>query len=397
MQILEHPRLVTEQEDVHLIRSFLISTKPNKALWRINKETGHEVVQGFIGRDFYAHPERIFKPIEEGTGGHVKGSSFTDEMKQISEHSLGKITKLYGPFYYNENNRDGDYWYEAGIKLNGSKTASILLENGSKTWTHFAVSPHVWPIEGDDDNMTNWQPMGLALVIEPAYGQEAVVKKYCSGSGKVCSKSLTAAITEVINSFNTRDDYLNIMSTQQLQSSTNATADGTVVRFSDNTTSNTPISGEFRQPVGQNLELKKDENITLTKEEYDTVQKQLKEQEDLRNEVSQLKQERNTNILTQVFGSIEDEPTRNQIFERYLDKDVNLVKSVYEDVKLHLLPKLVEAKLAESKNTKSEEKKEGSKTASVLKPEPKISNDESKTASIPSEPLASDFRNILGL
>jgi hypothetical protein len=70
---------------------------------------------------------------------------------------------------------------------------------------------------------------------------------------------------------------------------------------------------------------------------------------------------------------------------------------VYEDVKLHLLPKLVEAKLAESKNTKSEEKKEGSKTASVLKPEPKISNDESKTASIPSEPLASDFRNILGL
>ena len=388
MQILEHPRLVTEQEDVHLIRTFGFSTKPNKALFTINRDFGHRLAQNAYKKDFYIDPERIFKPIEEGTGGHVKGDSFEDEMKQIREKSHGKIEKIYGPFYYDDSPKD--YWYDFGIKLSGSKTASVLLENGAKTWTPFSTSIHIWPKEGDDDNITDAEFMGIALVIEPAYGKQSVISKYCSGSGKVCEKSLTAAITEVINSFNTRDDYLNIMSTQQLQSSTNATADGTVVKL-DNVSGTSPLNLNIPQ------EIKKDENITLTKEEYDTVQKQLKEQEDLRNEVSQLKQERNTNILTQVFGSIEDEPTRNQIFERYLDKDVNLVKSVYEDVKLHLLPKLVEAKLAESKNTKSEEKKEGSKTASVLKPEPKISNDESKTASIPSEPLASDFRNILGL
>ena len=370
MQILEHPKLITEKEDVHLLRTFLISTKPNKALWRINKDTGHDVVQGFIGKNFYAHPDRIFKPLEEGYGGHVKGG-YQDELNQMEQHSLGKISKLHGPFYYDDSPKD--YWYEAEVRLNGSKTAATLMDLGSKTWTKFAVSPHVWPVEGDDDNMTDWEPMGLALVIEPAYGKEAVVKKYCTGSEKVCSKSLTAAILDVVNtSLNTQKATDNIMSTQQVE-----------------TTQVVPEVKTF-QPIQQPVvELKKDENITLTKEEYDTVQKQLKEQEELRNEVSQLKQERNTNILESVFGSIEDQEQKENVIKKYLDKDVNLVNQAINDYKSLVVPKLI----ANGQTVK--EGKPESKTAS-LKPEPKISKEESRVASI-QEPTASDFRSILGL
>lgn len=395
LQVLEKPRFRTEDRDVHLIRTFLISTKPNKALWRINRDTGHDIVQGFLGKDFYAHPDRIFKPIEEGYGGHVKGG-YDEELRQMSEHSLGKITRLYGPYYYQDNPRD--YWYDAEIKLNNSKTAATLLDLGSKTWTPFAVSAHVWPKEGDDDNMTDWEPMGLALVIEPAYGKQSVISKYCKGSALSCGTSLTAAIQtatkemlpEIINSLVSKLASVNIMSTQEVTGTStstvpNVTASNQTIPLNLQTsTSTAPI-----QPQTV-VELKKDEQITLTKEEYDTVQKQLKEQQELKTKLSELTLERNTNILNSVFGSIEDEATKDNIIKSYLDKDVNLVKKVYSDISQHVLPKLI----ADGKTVK-EGKPEGSKTAS-LKPEPKISKEESKVASI-TEPTASEFRSILGL
>jgi hypothetical protein len=388
LQILDKPRFRTEKEDVHLIRTFLISTKPNKALWRINRDTGHDIVQGFLGKDFYAHPDRIFKPIDEGYGGHVKGG-YENELKQMSEHSLGKITRLYGPYYYQDNPRD--YWYDAEVKLNSSKTASTLLDLGSKTWTPFAVSPHVWPKEGDDDNMTDWQPMGLALVIEPAYGKEAVISKYCAGSALSCGTSLTAAIQnptkemlpEIINSLVSKVASGNIMSTQEVT----GTSASQVPNIAQNSTSsNAPVQYQQPQTV---VELKKDEQITLTKEEYDTVQKQLKEQTDLKNEVASLKQERNTNILKEVFGSIEDQEARENVIKKYVDKDVNLVNQAINDYKSFVVPKLI----ANGQTVK--EGKPESKTAS-LKPEPKISKEESKVASI-TEPTASEIRSILGL
>src|SRR6185503_10163927 len=235
---------------------------------------------------------------------------------------------------------------------------------------------------GPDDNITDAEFMGISLVIDGAYGNQAVVQKYCSGSNKVCDKSLTAAIQDVINSsLNTQTVRDNIMSTQELSA---GTATGTEqIGFKYNPQ---PV----QQPVELPKDIKKDENITLTKEEYDTVQKQLKEQEELRNEVSQLKQERNTNILTSVFGSIEDQEQRENVIKKYIDKDVNLVNQAINDYKSLVVPKLI----ANGQTVK--EGKPESKTASTLKPEPKISKEESKVASI-TEPTASDFRSILGL
>lgn len=392
MQLLQHPRHVTEHEDVHLIRSFLISTKPNKALWTISKETGHKKAKEWIGKDFYIAPERIFKPLDEGVGGHIKGRNYQEELAMIQKRSSGKIEKIYGPFYYDDSPED--YWYECGIKLNGSKTASILLDVGEKTWTHFAVSPHVWPREGDDDNMTDYDPMGLALVIEGAYGDEAVIKKMCTGSALKCGTSLTAAISEL--SSNTSNEYLNEVLSSYLskavQYNTMSTQEvtGTSTNTVPNLTSTTISTAPIQQPQ---VELKQDEKITFTKEEYDAIVKERESAKKLSDEVAELKQERNTTILTSVFGSIEDETTRNQVFERYNDKDVKLVKQVAEDMKVHILPQLVEAKLAESKNAKESEKKE-SKTAS-LKREPRISDSESKTASVNEEPTAQELRSLI--
>ncbi len=383
MQVLEQPRLLTEQEDVHLIETFLISTKPNKAGWKINNGDN---IQDWVGKDFVIIPEKIFDSNEKQPG-HVSGGTYEEEMAEIQKHSHGKITKVKGPYAYEDS--PGDYFYNAVIKLSGSKAAAALVDNGSKTWTPFAVSPQLWPEEGTDDNITKYKPMGLFLVIKGAYGDNAVVEKMCSGSALKCGTSLSAAIHQLQH--NSTDEFLGEVLSSYLKSIDNTQIDMSQTQVE--TVQPAVKVEEVKQPVNQPVELKKDEQITLTKNEYDVVQKQLKDQEELRTQVAELKRERSQNILTQVFGSITDEEVKNKVFEKYADKDVNLVKSVYDDINTHILPGKIEAKIAEGKTVKVE-----SKSASTLKPEPKIVKEESKSASVETDDLSlSQCRSILGL
>jgi hypothetical protein len=393
LQILKEPRLIHETEDVHLLDTFLFSTKMNDAHWRISPSYGHKFADQCVDKDLYAIPERIFKPLEEGNGGHAEGG-YEEEYKQIRANSLGKIVSHSKPIYFNDGSPD--YYYTGKVKLNSSKTASIMIENGSKTWIPFAVSAHIWPEQGNDDNITKAEFMGLAMVIKGAFGDQAVINKYCSGSAVKCEKSLTAAIQDVINSFNTKENSLNIMSTQQVETSTGTSA------------TNTP-ENQFRFKADQaqvpTVDNNKEKDITLTKEEYDTLQKQLKDQESLRNEVITMKNERNTEILNQVFADIEDVNIKQNIIEKYFKKEssnvdiAKLVKEVYDDFTAQILPKKIELALKESKEqTKKEEPK--SRTASSLKPEPKKEEndtEESKTASVTDEISVNDFLKELGL
>lgn len=383
MHILQEPRLIHETEDVHLLEMFLFSTKMNDANWRVSQSYGHTLADQAIGKDLYAIPDRIFKPIDEGRGGHTAEGTKQEEYDEIRRNSLGKIVSHSEPHYYEDGS--GDYWYDGKVRLNGSKTASVLMENGSKTWIPFAVSAHIWPEEGDDDNITNAEFMGMGLVIQGAFGEQSVIKKYCSGSATVCEKSLTAAIQDVINnSFNTNRDTLNIMSqVQEVQ----------------NIPQNNPqpilnkVTEEFK-PKEEN------KSITLTKEEYDELQLKLKNQDDLRTEVDNLRNEYKTNVLNQIFGSIQDENVRKNLTDKYFEKDVKLVKEIFEDITAQILPSRIEEAIKKAKEESSKNvEARTSKTASSLKPEPKKQNPEesSLTASVNDELSVNDFLKEIGL
>jgi len=377
LQILKEPRLYHETEDVHLLDTFLFSTKMNEAEFRISQSLGDRLAQDAIGKDIYAIPERIFKPIDEGRGGHTEYGTKEQEYEDIRKNSLGKIVSVKR---YEYNDGTGDYYYHGKVKLNGSKAASVLIENGSKTWIPFAVSPHIWPLLGPDNNISDAEFMGLGLVIQGAYGKQAVVNKYCSGSATVCQKSLAGAIQDVINSFNTNNDSLNIMSAQVQELPT----------VKENVS---PI--QTPQVIEEN-KLSKD--ITLTKEEYDKLQEQVKAQEELRNEVSNLRNEYKTNVLNQIFGNITDENIKDNLTKKYFEKDVKLVKEIYEDITAQILPMKIEEAIKKSQEESSKDTVK-SKTASSLKPEPKKEKvtEESKTASVNDEPTVNELFGVMGL
>ena len=382
------PRLVHEKEDVHLLRTFGFSTKMNQARWRVSQQFGHQLAKDALNKDLYAIPERIFN--EDLGYGHPKGTK-EEEYAEIRENSVGKISKLYGPFYYPDGT--GDYYYDFGVKLNGSRAASVIMENGSKTWTPFAVSAHIWPTDGNDDNITGAEFMGLGMVIKGAYGDQSVIKKYCTGGAVKCEQSLAAAIQDVINnSFNSENQNTNIMSTQLQTGTSTGTEDATNIRFNV-----TPQKPAETVPI---LETEK-KDITLTKEEYDSLQKQLKEQEELRTQITDLRNEHKNTILRQVFSSVEDQNTQENLIKKYFDKDEKLVKELFEDFTANILPKKIEAAVKEAKENITAEKKEGSRTASgVLREEPKLKvkeEEESLTASIEKEVTVKEMLTELGL
>jgi hypothetical protein len=389
LQILEQPKLITEQEDVNLIDSFLISTKFNDAGWAISKNAKTPITD-WIGKDFVMIPEKIFDPNEDQPG-HVSGDSYEEEMAEIRKHSHGKIVKVKGPYNYDDGT--DDYYYKVNVKLKDSLSANSLVENGSKTWVPFAVSPQIWREEGPRENVTKYKPMGLFLVIKGAYGESAVVDKMCTGSALKCGTSLSAAIHQL--NHDTSDQHLSEVLTSYI-----AVVDKNKVAMSAQEVVQPTVPSYTKpeivnQPANQPVELKKDEKITLTKEEYDDLQNKINEESKLKIEVEELKKERNQTILNNIFGSIEDQEVKNKIIEKYSNQNVSLVKSAFDDFNTHILPKAIEAKLAESKNVKDESKSE---KASVLKPEPKIDKNESLSASIETDDLSiSACRSILGL
>jgi hypothetical protein len=387
LQIQEQPKLITEQEDVHLIESFLIGTKENAAGWKINNGNN---IQDWVGKDFVMIPEKIFDPNERQPG-HPDNATYEEDMAEIKKHSHGKIVKVKGPYNYEDGSND--YYYKAVIKLKDSLSASALVENGNRTWVPFAVSPQIYREEGPRDNITKYKPMALVLVIKGAYGESAVVEKMCSGSALKCGTSLKAAIDQL--NHDTTDQhlsevltsYISVIDKNKVTMSAQEVVQPTVPSYTKPEIVN--------QPVNQPVELKKEEIIS--KEQVIKEEQERKETEQLKAEVEQLKKERNEEILNNIFGSIQDQEVKTKVLSNYTNlKDARIVKQAFDDFNTHILPKAIEAKLKESKNVKDEVKSE--KASTVLKPEPKIDKNESLSASIDSDDLSiSACRSILGL
>lgn len=372
MQITDEPRLETEKEDVHLIRSFLISTKENQAGWKLNRETGHEEVKKFIGKPFVMIPERIFKPLDEGRGGHVASDTYENEIIEIAKNTHGNIQKLYGPFYYDDSPKD--YWYEAGTKLGSSQSAAILIENGSKTWDKFAVSPHIWTRDEPHDVKT-FTPMGLFLVIKGAYGSQAVINKMCNGSELKCGTSLSSAIQnindntmpEILNSFIQLNDSKNVnMAAQQVEKFTEPfeAKEVPLVKV-DNVT--TPIKVEEKKV--EEVKVEQPKGITISNEEFEAYKKE-------REEHKQLVLENKTNKLNTLFNVVTEAEAKNELVKKYINEDVNLLVKFSND----LLPHVEKFNKGKDVETKTDEGK--SETASVLKDEPKKEKEESLAGSI---------------
>ena len=366
MQVLNEPRLLNETEDGYLIETFLISTKPNLAGWCVPK---HDNIQQWVGHNFVMIPEKIFD-LNEKQPGHVAGGTYEEQMKEIERHSHGKITKVKGPYPYNDGT--DDVYYNAVVRLNDSLSAAALMENGSKTWTKFAVSPSIWRDEGTEDNVTKYRPMGLFLVIDGAYGKKAVIERMCQGSELKCGTALSAAILNLDH--NTSDERLGEVLTSYITLDDDSKHNMSQVTELKKEIHELPVP-EIKQPevvkqeVKEEVKIEEPKGITISNEEFEAYKKE-------REEHKQLVLENKTNKLNNIFSIIDDAEAKSKLVSKYIDKDVNLLIQFHDDLVPHV------EKYVKGKEVKVEDNKDKSKSASVLKQEPKKEIDESKSASV---------------
>ena len=369
MQILEPPTESYTNESGHFIKTFLISTKHNEAGWKINKATIQEKIGTFIGKPFVIISEHL---SSERQKGHVFANSRDGLLEEYKKHTHGIIESISQPYSYQDGT--DDVFYTANIKLNDSKAASALLENGAKTWVPFAVSPHIWHIGGPEDNIDDWEGISLSLVPKGAYGEEAVINKYCKGDSDSCNKSLAAA-----NLCDKEDSKAASLITS-LVSSNDLNSHMAQVAEVKEIPQVAPVKEEPKQE-------KKEDVITLTKAEYQAIEEEKSKAKKLESQVTELLKENKANTLNSIFTEIEDEKDRKIVFDKYFKEEYNAkhLSEFYNDISTHILPnkikKAIEAQAKEAAEAQNKDKPKSKAASNISLPkEPEV--EESKAASI---------------
>ena len=384
---VQDPKPITSFSDEtgHYIRAFGISTRQNGNGDAISKRTGHEKVKRFLGHNFAIIPHMLKGPSK----GHYFGNDTEpDLLNGYATHSHGKITKIIGPFYYPDGTND--YYYDFMIKLRDSKASAVLQQHGPTLWTPFSISPHIMPLDGPDWDITDWRPVGTALVDRGAFGPEAIVSKFCTGTAAVCEKSIGFALDRITKA--EMEHAIHYDSIVPCEKSDNESAEilssycskaasllHTMAENIPNTVANAPpATAELKQePPTQMTTPPAVNQISITAEELEKIKAEAtaKSEAIWKEKVTALETKDKINTLNNVWGKVKDPAVKDALIKKYQTLDnVDIVKEIADDVLKHLSETEEEKKPAEGDNPKDEPPATGAKKskASALKKEPEI-------------------------
>jgi len=377
-------------ETGNYIRSFGISTKLNGNNVAISKETGHDLVKQFGGHNFAIIPHALKGP----TKGHYFGNDTEEDLlRGYATNSHGKITKILGPYYYPDGTND--YFYDFIIKLRDSKASSILQQYGPTTWTPFSISPHIMPIEGPDWNITKWRPVGTALVDRGAFGTEAIISKFCTGSAVECERSLGSALVVNIVPCEKSDNesaeilssYVSKAASLQHTMPENNLGEVTNASTSIPTTSGTTTTLLTKEPgTAATASLPTVNQISITAEELEKIKKEAAAKEEAlwKEKVTALETKDKINTLNNVWGNVKDPAVKEALIKKYQAhdglKNVDVVKEIADDVLKHLSTPPEEDEKGKEEGDKpagetGASNKKGSKASSLTK-EPDIPDED---------------------
>lgn len=365
-----HPIKSYSDETGHYIRTFGISTRMNGNGDAISKKTAHDKVKQFVGHNFAIIPSMLKGP----TKGHYFGNDTEpDLLNGYATNSHGKITKIIGPFYYPDGTND--YYYDFIIKLRDSKASAVLQKYGPTLWTPFSISPHIMPLDGPDWDITDWRPVGTALVDRGAFGPEAIVSKFCTGSAVECKKSLGAALNasidivpceksdnesaEILSSYCSKAASLLHTMAENITSTVTNAPPTVELKPEPSTTTNAPVQA----PVN---------NISITAEELEKIKAEAtaKSEAIWKEKVTALETKDKINTLNNVWGKVKDPAVKDALIKKYQTlENVDIVKEIADDVLKHLSQEEEEKKPEEGEKKPEETGGKKSK-ASALKKEP---------------------------
>lgn len=367
------------------IEGHLIDTRLNGRNWRTpytDKLT--KILQENVpGKDFMIDAAKIAKGVDAHYYGDGSKQSILHGYRAFSH---GKYIKVLGPFPYND--AENNYYYRFIAKLNDSKAASALVENGSKCWIPFSHSAHIWPLEQTDQGIIDFDFLGGALVLKGAYGPDAVISKMCNGPEASCTKSLGASSfssdPERYCDNKTAETISSLVSKSVSASSYMAENSPTdVTKAPINAQPETPTANpqQSAAPLQQQQQVKGQESvqvlnnpqlITTAELERRLAEEREKERAKWEPQVTNLVDKDKRNTLSQVFARVSDEKQKKVFIDKYAKyENVDIFKELVEDIAPYYATAAAPA-VVDEKDSNKKGGKSASDSSSVSPREPEL-------------------------
>ena len=182
-------------------KAFLIDDRVNKNDWNVPNEAMEKYSTGFIHKPLimytgYTHPDYLKEGVVSNSSSFVK-----DVLGVQNRFKVGEIIDVkYEPRAEAPNRKA---WF-AYVKLTDPEFISALKSGD----VPFYVSPQVYDTNenpqytaasGVEGTVSDFIPLHLAIVKEPAYGNVARIKGICDGKGPVCINALKSAAEHMID------------------------------------------------------------------------------------------------------------------------------------------------------------------------------------------------------
>jgi hypothetical protein len=340
------------------IEGHLIDTRMNGRNWRV-PNTGERLTkilnERVPGKDFMIDADKISR----GVDAHYYGNHTKEQiLAGYNHYSHAKYVKVLGPFPYNDGTNDVYYRFIA--KLNNSKAASALLENGKKGIVPFSHSAHLWPTETTKDGIVDFDFLGGALVVKGAYGKDATISKLCRGTEDSCITSLSVSadgidtnndlvcaqknddlaasvISSLVSNLAQNQSYMvENVNLEVTKAPVSAQPDSTTISPQQSSTAPVIGTGKESQTVIQNP-------YYMTEEERNKMVERAVEEEKKKwqDKVTALETKDKINTLSAVLDKIkvQDEKARKNFIEKWQKSEfVGQIPEILEDILPHVLP-----------------------------------------------------------
>jgi len=404
----------------NFIRGHLIDTKMNDRNWKVaNGDKLTQILYSKVpGKDIMLDASKLEKGIDAHYYGNGKKQNIIDG---YSNYSHGKYVRVLGPFPMGDGTND--VYYDFIAKLNNSLAASALVNHGSKTKIPFAHSIHIWPLEGPDENITDFDILGGAIVNEGAYGERAVLSKMCNGSAPVCEKSLSAtanvmtfadtqdhgytfhfdpSLAEQIDQKNAQIISSLVSKSASIQTltmsenpNTNSNADTTRAPIANNPNPNSNPTINPQAMVSTGISVQEGTPTYRSAVEVEELMKaeRAKWEKEVKAEVTALKTKNKIIEMNGMIGHFKNEKSKKEMMDKYTKEnvDMDVIKSFLDDYKKLEAEEKATLEAANQEQIKEKSKGKSASTSSSDLPKepivPESSNnnnnkDKSKVASV---------------
>lgn len=200
------------------MKLFMMDETVNKNFWHVPTNSMKKYASSFISRPWIVHPSGDHPQyIKEGVV-HDSPTLIDDILDVQNRYKAGDIIDV---TYESNKDRPNTMGWYATVKVTNQDIYNKIKSGAMSPY----VSPQIYDLSKAEPGQptTQFIPLHIATVNEPAYGNIARIRASCSGTGSSCINALKSAALQVISAIDSSNSSFQKNSSNSTDRLTNPT------------------------------------------------------------------------------------------------------------------------------------------------------------------------------